>query len=189
MGGRVASNSSKIELILDDASIAFAPSLRIISKVTASSPFTLAYDEKSFRSFTLSWFKNSSLNELLKHLSLKKVKVYLTTDHGTIKVDKPVLVKANKETNNNIRFKVGKNINTDNDKIYYCENGEKINLPRHNIFTKYLFATDNNYLLYSKNYNFHSKNFKDTFQHGGISMEEMIIPFIELFISLFLIFL
>ena len=140
----------------------------------------LAYDEKSFRSFTLSWFKNSSLNELLKYLSLKKVKVFLTTDHGTIKVDKPVLVKANKETNNNIRFKVGKNINTDNDKIYYCENGEKINLPKHNIFTKYLFATDNNYLLYSKNYNFHSKNYKDTFQHGGISMEEMIIPFVEL---------
>ena len=140
----------------------------------------LAYDEKSFRSFTLSWFKNSSLNELLKYLSIKKVKVFLTTDHGTIKVDKPILVKANKETNNNIRFKVGKNINANNNKIYFCENGEKINLPRQNIFTKYLFATDNNYLLYSNNYNFHSKNFKDTFQHGGISMEEIIIPFIEL---------
>ena len=140
----------------------------------------LVYDEKSFRSFTLSWFKNSPFNELLKILSTKKVKIFLTTDHGTIKVDEPIKVKANKEVNNNMRFKFGKNINTENKEVFISENGEDMMLPKENIFTKYIFACNNQYLLYPNNYNFHQKKFKNTFQHGGISMEEMIVPFIEL---------
>ena len=140
----------------------------------------LVYDEKSFRSFTLSWLKNSPLNELLKFLSSKDVIVYLSTDHGTVRVEKPVKIKGNKETNNNIRFKHGKNINTNEKSLFICDNGEKIKLPRSNIFSKYIFSVENQYLLYPKNYNYHLKNFMNTFQHGGISMEEMIIPFIEL---------
>ena len=140
----------------------------------------LVYDEKSFRSFTASWFENSSFNELMKYLSSKDIKVFLTTDHGTIKVDKPVKIKATKDVNNNIRFKYGKNISSEEKKIFICDNGEEIFLPKINIFNKYIFAIENQYLLYPTNYNYHLKNFNNTFQHGGISMEEMIIPFVEL---------
>ena len=86
----------------------------------------------------------------------------------------------NKDVNNNIRFKNGKNINSDELKLYMVENGEEVFLPKVNIFNKYIFATENQYLLYPTNYNYHLKNYNNTFQHGGISMEEMIIPFIEL---------
>ena len=140
----------------------------------------LVYDEKSFRSFTASWFENSSFNELMKYLSSKDIKVFLTTDHGTIKVDKPVKIKASRDVNNNIRFKYGKNISSEEKKIFINDNGEEIFLPKINIFNKYIFAIENQYLLYPTNYNYHLKNFNNTFQHGGISMEEMIIPFVEL---------
>ena len=140
----------------------------------------LAYDEKSFRSFTSSWFKNSPLNELITFLSEQDVKVFLTTDHGTVKVENPIKIIGNKETNTNLRFKVGKNINTDNNDLYIVENGERIGLPQKNIFTKYLFSVENQYLLYPKDFNYYSKNFLNSFQHGGISLDEMIIPFIEL---------
>tara|TARA_B100000131_G_scaffold313209_1_gene348286 strand:- start:78 stop:1199 length:1122 start_codon:yes stop_codon:yes gene_type:complete len=140
----------------------------------------LVYDEKSFRSFTSSWFENSSFNDLMRYLSSKNIKVFLTTDHGTIRVEKPIKIKANKDVNNNIRFKYGKNINSDESKLFISENGDEIFLPKINIFNKYIFATENQYLLYPTNYNYHLKNYNNTFQHGGISMEEMIIPFVEL---------
>ena len=122
----------------------------------------------------------TNLNEVLKFLSSHNVKVIITTDHGTVRVDKPIKVVGDKNTNTNLRFKKGKNLNFNNDDLFVCTDPKKFMLPQENISTSYVFSRENQYLIYPKDYNYYAKNFKDSFQHGGISLEEMIIPFIEL---------
>ena len=108
------------------------------------------------------------------------MKVIITTDHGTVRVDKPIKVVGDKNTNTNLRFKKGKNLNFNNDDLFVCMDPKNFMLPQENISTSYVFSRENQYLIYPQDYNYHAKNFKDSFQHGGISLEEMIIPFIEL---------
>ena len=140
----------------------------------------LAGDEKAYRSLTLSWFNHSPLLELLKELSENKVKVVLTTDHGTIRVDNPLKVIGDRETNTNLRYKLGRNLNYNPKQVFEITNPKEVHLPVRNVSTSYIFATDNDFFAYPNNFNYYAGYYRDTFQHGGISLEEMIIPVVTL---------
>ena len=140
----------------------------------------LASDEKGYRSLTLSWFKNSPLFETLKYLSNKNIKVVITTDHGTIRVKRPSKVIGDKETTTNLRYKTGKNLQFDKKNVFLIDKPEKAGLPTPYVSSRYIFAKEDYYFLYPNNYNYYNRLYNDTFQHGGISMEEMICPVISL---------
>ncbi|UXP32584.1 PglZ domain-containing protein [Reichenbachiella agarivorans] len=140
----------------------------------------LAPDESAYRSLTMSWFQHSTLLELLRILSERKVKVVITTDHGTIRVKKPLKIVGDRNTNTNLRYKVGKNLKVNTDDVFNCKNPEDLHLPRPNVSSSYVFAQKNDFLAYPNNYNYYVNYYKDTFQHGGISLEEMIVPLIHL---------
>jgi DNA-binding response OmpR family regulator len=140
----------------------------------------LASDESAYRSLTLSWFNHSSLLDLLKLLAENKVKVVLTTDHGTIRVDNAQKVIGDRETNTNLRYKLGRNLNYKSKAIFEITNPATIYLPSRNVSTSYIFATNADFFAYPNNYNHFAQYYRNTFQHGGISLEEMIIPVVTL---------
>jgi len=140
----------------------------------------LASDEAAYRSLTLSWFNHSSLLDLLKLLAENKVKVVLTTDHGTIRVDDALKVIGDRETNTNLRYKIGRNLNYKSKAIFDVRNPASIYLPSRNVSSTYIFATNTDFFAYPNNYNHFAQYYRNTFQHGGISLEEMIIPVITL---------
>lgn len=137
----------------------------------------LANDEAAYRSLTLSWFEHSPLLDTLKWLSQQQVKVIITTDHGTIQVKKPSKVVGYKNTNTNLRYKQGKNLNYVSKDVFVIKNPQEAQLPSPNISTSYVFAKEDAYFVYPNNYNQFVNYFNSTFQHGGVSLEEMIIPF------------
>ncbi|NDW19024.1 PglZ domain-containing protein [Dysgonomonas sp. 216] len=140
----------------------------------------LASDEAAYRSLTKSWFKHSSTVELFNKAAEKGYKIILTTDHGTIRVKNAVKVVGDKNTNTNLRYKLGRNLNYDTKKVYDIKDPAKIGLPAPNISTKYIFALNDDFFAYPNNYNYYVSYYADTFQHGGISMEEMIVPLITM---------
>jgi len=140
----------------------------------------LANNEKAYRSITLSWFQNSSLLELLKSLAENDIRIVVTTDHGAIRVNNPVKVLGDRETNTNLRYKLGKNLNFKSKHVFEVRDPRKIFLPSRNVSTSYIFASNTDFFAYPNNYNYYANYYKDTFQHGGISMEELIIPVITL---------
>ncbi len=140
----------------------------------------LASDEKAYRSLTLSWFNHSSLLDLLKTLTGSDIQLVITTDHGTIRVDNPVKVIGDRETNTNLRYKLGRNLNYKAKQVYEVTNPKEAFLPSRNVSTTYIFAQNKDFFVYPNNYNYYANYFENTFQHGGISMEEMIVPLITL---------
>ena len=140
----------------------------------------LADDEAAYRSITLSWFEHSPLFEAIKKIAEKKVKMIITTDHGTIKVKEPIKIVGDRNTNTNLRYKQGKNLNYDKNDVFEIKKPEDAMLPKLHLSSAYVFATGDKFFAYPNNYNYYVNYYTNTFQHGGISMEEMIIPFIHL---------
>ncbi|AFD09078.1 T9SS response regulator signal transducer PorX [Solitalea canadensis] len=140
----------------------------------------LASDEKAYRSLTLSWFENSPLLEALKKISQKNVRVIITTDHGTIRVKTPSKVIGDRNTNTNLRYKQGKNLAYEPKEVFLVKNPADAFLPRVNVSQSFIFAKEDEYFIYPNNYNQFVNYYNNTFQHGGISLEEMIIPFVVL---------
>jgi hypothetical protein len=140
----------------------------------------LAEDEKAYRSITKSWFTHSPLLEALKRISEKPCKVIIATDHGTIKVNEPSKIVGDKNTNTNLRYKVGKSLNYEKRDVMEVKNPADAMLPKMNISTSYVFIKGDKFFAYPNNYNYYVNFYRDTFQHGGISPEEMIIPVITL---------
>jgi DNA-binding response OmpR family regulator len=137
----------------------------------------LANDERAYRSLTRSWFINSTLFELLKTLASHQVKVVFSTDHGTIRVQNPVKIIGDRKTSSNLRYKMGRNLDYDQKRVFELKDPEKAMLPKSNISSRYIFALNKDFLVYQNNYNHYASYYKDTFQHGGISMQEIMLPF------------
>ena len=140
----------------------------------------LAATESAYRSLTLSWFRHSSAYQLFKELAKKDFHIVLSTDHGTVHVDRPIKVVGDKATNVNLRYKVGKSLSYNKKEVYEVTNPAKIGVPSPNVSSTYIFARDNDFFAYPNNYNYYVNYYKDTFQHGGVSMEEMIVPLITM---------
>ena len=140
----------------------------------------LAANEAAYRSITLSWLRHSAIKRLFSYLADNKYTVVITTDHGSIQVDTPTKVVGDKNTNTNLRYKLGKALNYNGKDVFEIKEPAKAFLPAPNLSTSYIFATGSNFFAYPNNYNYYVQYYKDTFQHGGISMEEMLIPLIKL---------
>jgi DNA-binding response OmpR family regulator len=136
----------------------------------------LANDEPAYMSLTRSWFLHSTLFELLKTLASYPVKVIFSTDHGTIRVQNPVKIIGDRKTSSNLRYKMGRNLDYDQKKVFELKDPEKAMLPKTNISSRYIFALNKDFLVYQNNYNHYAGYYKDTFQHGGISMQEIMLP-------------
>lgn len=136
----------------------------------------LAADDKAYRSLTLSWFRNSALLELIVKAQESGLRLIITTDHGTINTKRPTKVIGEKNISTNLRYKTGRSLSYSEKDVYAVAKPEKIGLPSIHMSSSFIFAKEDYFFAYPNNYNHYVKYYKNTYQHGGISLEEMIIP-------------
>lgn len=140
----------------------------------------LASDEISYRSITASWFEHSPLNQALKKIAAKNIKVILATDHGSIRVNTPYKVIGDKQTTTNLRYKHGRNLGYEEKEVLAFRDPREAGLPSPTVNSSYIFAREDGYLCYPNNYNHYVNYYRNTFQHGGVSLEEMIVPIVRM---------
>ena len=140
----------------------------------------LAGSESAYRSITLSWFRHTPIKDLFRRLASEDFDILITTDHGSIRVNTPTKVVGDRNVNTNLRYKLGTNLSYNPKEVYEVKQPKKLLLPQPNLSTAYIFATGARFFAYPNNYHYYVQYYKDTFQHGGISMEEMLIPLISL---------
>lgn len=140
----------------------------------------LAADNKAYRSLTRSWFENSPLAQILQKAKDLGFQLLLTTDHGTLNVTTPSQVISDREASVNLRYKTGRRLTHAAKDVIHCSSPKEFGLPTPFSNSSYIFAKQENYFVYPNNYNHYVKLFENTFQHGGVSLEEMLIPFVVL---------
>jgi CheY-like chemotaxis protein len=140
----------------------------------------LAGDEISYRSVTKSWFEHSSLHQALKKIADKKINIVLATDHGSVRVKTPAKVIGDKQTTTNLRYKHGRNLNYEQKEVLAFRDPKEAGLPVPTVNSSFIFAKEDLFLCYPNNYNYYVNYYRNTFQHGGVSLEEMIIPVIKM---------
>jgi hypothetical protein len=141
----------------------------------------IAPEEAAYRSLTNSWFAHSSLLGTFRAIAkMKNVKIVVTTDHGSIRCLRGAKVLGDKEASTNLRFKYGRNLKVDNKHAIYIKNPQDYKLPKRGVTINYIISKEDYYFVYPTDYHKYLSHYKDTFQHGGISMEEMILPVITM---------
>ncbi len=140
----------------------------------------LASSEAAYRSITRSWFQHSSMKELFKWLASLDYDIIITTDHGSIRTDEAIRVVGDKNVNTNLRYKLGKNLNYNPKEVFEVKDPKRLLLPAPNLSTTYIFATGSRFFAYPNNFNHYVQYYKNTFQHGGVSLEEMLVPLVTL---------
>ena len=138
----------------------------------------LASNDKAYRSLARSWFKNSPLLEIIQQAQTMGLKLILTTDHGTINVKQPSKVVGDKETSLNLRYKTGRSLTYEEKDVLEAKEPGKIHLPCINMSSSFIFAKNDLFFAYPKNYNHYVSYYRNTYQHGGVSLEEMVVPFV-----------
>ncbi|MBQ9569401.1 MAG: PglZ domain-containing protein, partial [Alloprevotella sp.] len=140
----------------------------------------LASNEAAYRAITLSWFRHTAMKDLFAALAQTDYDIIITTDHGSIRCDAPIKVVGDRNVNTNLRYKLGKNLSYNPKEVFEMRSPKRFSLPSPNLSTAYIYATGSKFFAYPNNYNHYVQYYRDTFQHGGISMEEMIVPLVTL---------